>query len=187
MVSLFVKNMVCPRCIMAVKDELDQLQIPYSRVELGKITLPKSLDIPEIQRLADSLRDCGFELLEERKSTLVSQIKTLLIEQIQHSEELLTENYSNFISERLHHEYTYLSKLFSQEEGITIEKYIIRLKMERVKELIFYKEKSLSEIATLLGYNSVAYLSAQFKKEIGMTISAFKRQTALGRNSLDEL
>ncbi len=138
-------------------------------------------------QLAESLQARGFELLEEGKSTLISQIKSILIEQIQHSDESMSENYSSFISEKLRHEYTYLSKLFSQVEGITIEKYITRLKIERVKELIFYKERSLSEIADILGYSSVAYLSSQFKRETGMTPSAFKKQTPAARKSLDQI
>ena len=176
---LFVKNMVCPRCISSVKEALDQLQLPYSSIELGKIIWESS---PSIQK---KIR--GFELLEEGKSTLISQIKSILIEQIQHSESSMSENFSSFISEKLNHEYTYLSRLFSQVEGITIEKYITKLKVERVKELIFYKEKSLSEIADLLNYSSVAYLSSQFKKETGMTPSAFKKNGNEFRVGLDKI
>lgn len=184
---LFVKNMVCPRCITSVKEALDQMHLTYSTVELGKIALDSTPSFSQKEQLAKSLQDRGFELLEEGKATLISQIKSILIEQIQHTDEAMAENYSSFISEKLQHEYTYLSKLFSQVEGITIEKYITRLKIERVKELIFYKEKSLSEIAGMLGYSSVAYLSSQFKKETGMTPSAFKKQAIPNRKSLDEI
>lgn len=179
--------MVCPRCIVSVKEALDQLELSYSSVELGEIELDSLLTLYQKDQLADSLKSRGFELLEEGKSTLISQIKSILIEKIQHSDEVMHENYSSFISERLHHEYTYLSKLFSQVEGITIEKYITKLKIERVKELIFYNEKSLSEIADLLGYSSVAYLSSQFKKETGMTSSEFKKQDRPPRKSLDQI
>jgi AraC-like DNA-binding protein len=184
---LFVKNMVCPRCITAVKDAMDEIQLPYSSVELGKITLHGSLDTTQNKLLSVALQDRGFELLEENRASLISQIKSILIEQIQHSDEPMRENYSSFISEKLQQEYTYLSKLFSQVEGITIERYISRLKIERVKELIFYKEKNLSEIADQLGYSSVAYLSSTFKKETGMTTTAFKKQSFLSRKSLDEI
>ena len=187
MPQIFIKNMVCPRCITSVKEVLDQLKLPYSTVHLGEINLDYPLNLSQKKQLADSLFNRGFELLEEGKSTLISQIKSILIEQIQHSEDLLTENYSSFISENLHHEYTYLSKLFSQVEGITIEKYITKLKVERVKELIFYKEKTLSEIADQLGYSSVAYLSSQFKRETGMTPSEFKKQTKMSRIGIDQL
>ncbi|WP_192349728.1 AraC family transcriptional regulator [Algoriphagus sp. Y33] len=184
---IYVKNMVCPRCIASVKEVLNRLQLPYSTVELGKIVLDSHPEFPQKKQLAESLEARGFELLEEGKSTLISQIKSILIGQIQHSDQPMSENYSSFISENLMHEYTYLSKLFSQVEGITIEKYITRLKIERVKELIFYKEKSLSEIADLLNYSSVAYLSSQFKKETGMSPSAFRKQGSHKQTSLDKI
>ena len=187
MAVIHVKNMVCPRCIASVKEALDQLKLSYSSIELGRITLESSPSVSQKKQLSESLQTRGFELLEEGKSTLISHIKSILIEQIQHTDESIRENFSSFISEKLNHEYTYLSKLFSQVEGITIEKYITRLKIERVKELMFYKEKSLSEIADQLGYSSVAYLSAQFKKETGMTPSEFKKQTKTGRKSLDSI
>ncbi|MCE7058016.1 AraC family transcriptional regulator [Algoriphagus sp. AGSA1] len=184
---IYVKNMVCPRCIAAVRESLDQLLIPYSTVKLGSISF---VDLPCAEKrreLEESLQSRGFELLEQGKSALISQVKSILIERIQHSEELMSENYSSFISNKLNHEYTYLSKLFSQVEGITIEKYITKLKIERVKELITYNEKSLSEIADLLSYSSVAYLSSQFKKETGMTPSHFKKQGGGQRKELDKL
>lgn len=184
---IYVKNMVCPRCITSVKEVLDQLELPYSYVDLGKIEIESSFSISKKNQLAKVLQDRGFELLEEGKSTLISQIKSILIEQIQYSEKPMFENYSSFISDKLNHEYTYLSKLFSQIEGITIEKYITKLKIERVKELIFYNEKSLSEIADQLGYSSVAYLSSQFKRETGMTPTAFKNQSTPERRSLDQI
>ncbi|MDR7128198.1 AraC-like DNA-binding protein [Algoriphagus sp. 4150] len=184
---IYVKNMVCPRCISSVKEVLDQQQLSYSTVELGKIVLDSPLSHPQKKQLAKGLENRGFELLEAEKSKLISQIKSILIGQIQHSDQPMSENYSSFISENLMHEYTYLSKLFSQVEGITIEKYITGLKIERVKELIFYNEKSLSEIADLLNYSSVAYLSSQFKKETGMSPSIFKKQGNHKRRSLDEI
>ncbi|PZX55438.1 AraC family transcriptional regulator [Algoriphagus ratkowskyi] len=179
--------MVCPRCITSVEDVLQQLALPYSFVELGKIVLDNPISSSQKGQLDVSLRDRGFEMLEEGKSMLISQIKSILIEQIQHSNEPMSENYSSFIAEHLQHEYTYLSKLFSQVEGITIEKYITKLKIERVKELIFYNEKNLSEIADQLNYSSVAYLSSQFKKEIGMTPTEFKKQVEPHRKGLDEI
>jgi len=185
--QIHIKNMVCPRCIASVIESLKQVDIPYSSVELGRVILHSSLTADKKIQLDLDLKLRGFELLEDRKSLLISQIKNILIVQIQHSEYSITENYSTFISEKLSHEYTSLSRLFSQVEGITIEKYINKLKIERVKELIFYNEKSLSEIAELLSYSSVAYLSSQFKKETGMTSSEFRNQTKTARKSLDQL
>tara|TARA_R110002020_G_scaffold52026_6_gene146747 strand:- start:2010 stop:2573 length:564 start_codon:yes stop_codon:yes gene_type:complete len=184
---IYVKNMVCPRCITSVSETLKKLHIPYSTVELGKISLDAHLSQTQYKQLVDSLISQGFELLEDGKSTLISQIKSTLIDQIQHSNGEMTENYSRFISEKLKHEYTYLSKLFSQVEGITIEKFITKVKIERVKELIIYNEKSLSEIADLLNYSSVAYLSSQFKKETGMTLSTFRKQGKDSRIGLDKI
>ncbi|UZD23356.1 AraC family transcriptional regulator [Algoriphagus halophytocola] len=187
MALIYVKNMVCPRCIASVSDTLDQLEITFTSVDLGKIRLESPLNSRQTIQLAETLKNHGFELLENGKSTLISQIKSILIERIQHSDENKSENYSSFISESLNHEYTYLSRLFSQVEGITIEKYITKLKVERIKELIFYQEKTLSEIADLLNYSSVAYLSAQFKKETGMSPSQFKKQGLGKRKGLDEV
>ena len=184
---IYVKNMVCPRCVTSVKEILDQLGLSYWSVELGKITLESNPSNAQKKQLAELLKAQGFELLEEGKSSLISQIKSILIGQIQHSDKSISENYSSFISEKLNHEYTYLSKLFSQVEGITIEKYITKVKIERVKELIIYNENSLSEIADILGYSSVAYLSAQFKKETGMTPSAFKKKGKGFRYGLDKI
>ncbi|RAI93938.1 helix-turn-helix domain-containing protein [Algoriphagus yeomjeoni] len=184
---IYVKNMVCPRCIASVCKTLDNLGLSYSSVDLGKIRLDSSPNNQQKITLAEKLKANGFELLEDGKSALISQIKSLLVDQIQHSKEYLAENYSNYIAEKLNHEYTYLSKLFSQVEGITIEKYITKLKIERVKELISYNEKNLSEVADLLNYSSVAYLSAQFKKETGMTPSEFRKQIKSGRKSLDQI
>lgn len=179
--------MVCPRCIASVSNTLDDLALSYSSVDLGKIMLDSSPNSQQKKELAESLQANGFELLEDGKSSLISQIKSILIEQIHHSTGDLSQNYSSFISEKLNHEYTYLSKLFSQVEGITIEKYITKIKIERVKELIIYNEKSLSEIADQLNYSSVAYLSSQFKKETGMTPTDFKNQVNTNRKSLDRI
>ena len=118
---------------------------------------------------------------------MISQIKTLIIEQIHHADQRLSENFSSFLAEKLDHEYSSLSRLFSQVEGITIEKYITRQKVERVKEYLFYEQLSLSEIAHRMEYSSVAYLSSQFKKETGMTPSEFKNSGKPNRRSLDEI
>ncbi|MDI1323349.1 MAG: AraC family transcriptional regulator [Algoriphagus sp.] len=185
--TLLIKNMVCPRCIEAVKDSLIDLNIGFSGIELGKVTLTQEVSDVLKSRLSTALEGKGFEILESKTSAMISQTKSLIIEQIHHSDESLSENFSSFLAEKLDHEYTSLSRLFSQVEGITIEKYITRQKIERVKEFLFYDQLSLSEIAFKLGYSSVAYLSSQFKKETGMTPSEFKKNHSGERKSLDQV
>lgn len=185
--EILIKNMVCPRCIDAVKKSLEDSKITFDSIELGKVSLKSDLTPAQKTNLSDSLESKGFELLESKTSAIISQIKSLIIEQIHHSDENLGENFSTFLAEKLNHEYTSLSRLFSQVEGITIEKFITRQKIERVKELLYYDQLNLSEIAFKLNYSSVAYLSAQFKKETGMTPSEFKRNHSGERKSLDQL
>ena len=185
--EILIKNMVCPRCIEAVKKTLMDTHIEFESIELGKVALPRDLEGSKKSELSKSLQEKGFELLEKKSAALISQIKSLIIEQIHHRDQGMSENFSSFLSINLNHEYTSLSRLFSQVEGITIEKYITRQKIERVKEFLFYDQLSLSEIAFELGYSSVAYLSAQFKKETGMTPSEFKKNQGLKRKSLDQI
>lgn len=185
--EILIKNMVCPRCIEAVKESLEDSKVAYETISLGKVSLPSDLTPYQKTSLSSSLESKGFELLESRTSALISQIKSLIIAQIHHTDESLGENFSTFLAEKLNHEYTSLSRLFSQVEGITIEKYIMRQKIERVKELLFYGQLSLSEIAFTLNYSSVAYLSAQFKKETGMTPGEFRKNRQAKRMGLDEI
>ena len=183
--EIFIKNMVCPRCIKAVKTTLKEMGIPYHSVELGKVFLFQSLDSDLEERFSKALENQGFEFLKGEKSALISKIKSLLIDQIHHSDQNLTTNYSDFLVDKLNHDYAYISRLFSSVVGITIEKYITKLKTEKIKELLIYDELTLSEIAFKLDYSSVAYLSTQFKKETGMTPSAFKKSKSNFRKSLD--
>lgn len=182
-----IKNMVCPRCIEAVKKSLEENHIEFDQIELGRVTLPQPILESKKETLAKSLLEKGFELLETRNAVLIAQIKAVIIQHIHHQEDGLGENFSSILSDQLQHEYTSLSRIFSQVEGITIEKYITRQKIERIKEFIFYDQWSLSEIANYLGYSSVAYLSAQFKKETGMTPSEFKKSRIGKRKSLDQV
>ncbi|OJJ19210.1 AraC family transcriptional regulator [marine bacterium AO1-C] len=184
---IHIKNMVCARCIISVKDILTDLTIPFYKVELGEVALKKALTDNEQKQLNDRLLTVGFELLQSAKSALISRIKTLLINQIHHQDEPLAMNYSTFLTENLHQEYGYLSRLFSSVEGITIEKYIAEQKIEKVKELLFYNEFTLSEIAFQMHYSSTAHLSAQFKKQTGMTPTQFKKEKSLQRRSLDQI
>lgn len=185
--EIMIKNMVCPRCIEAVKTILDETDIPYQSVELGKVSLNDPLGTEKELILSEALTYHGFELLKGEKSAMISKIKSLLIEQIHHSEQNLTTNYSDFLANKLNHEYAYLSRLFSSVEGITIEKYITKLKTEKIKEFLIYDELTLSEVAYKMDYSSVAYLSTQFKKETGMTPSEFKKSKSNIRKSLDKV
>src|SRR5690606_17079297 len=183
----YIKNMVCPRCIMAVENIFSEMGLEPDKIELGEVTLTKVLAETEKSKLNDKLQQIGFELLGSTKTKLTAQLKKLIIEQIHCSQEPLKQKFSVVLSEKLNHDYTCHSRLFSSIEGITIEKFIAKQRIEKVKELLFYNEMTLSEIAFAMDYSSVAYLSAQFKKETGMTPSAFKAQKSSGRKSLDGL
>lgn len=186
--TLFIKNMVCHRCKLAVENELKKIGLHPLKVELGEVVLKEDLiNRQQLQSLSNNLNNLGFELLDDKRKKLIEQIKTFIIQSIHYSQEQPHKNYSKLIAENLHHDYSYLSKLFSETEGITIEQYIINQKIERVKELLAYDEKSLSEIAYETGYSSVAHLSAQFKKVTGLTPTAFKQSGIQHRKNLDRL
>ena len=185
--TIHIRNMVCPRCIETVQTVFRDLGIPISSIRLGEVRIPGRISEDQKKDLAGKLSAHGFELLTDTKSKLIGKIKTLIIEKVHYSEEPLNQNYSDFLAEKLNHDYTYLSKLFSAVEGITIERFIVRQKIEKVKELIIYNELSLSEIAYKLGYSSVAYLSTQFRNETGMTPTGFKKSSQPQRHSLDSI
>ncbi|MXV51323.1 helix-turn-helix domain-containing protein [Pedobacter sp. HMF7647] len=191
MLELTIKNMVCPRCITAVNNIFHELKLEPTSVELGTVRLADDKLAPEkLHEIKKILAEQGFELLDDSNQKLIGRIKTLVIEKIFHSQHLdLKTNWSDIISQALHHDYGSLSGLFSSVEGITLEQYIIRQKIERVKELLMYNELSLSEIYWKLGYSSVAHLSAQFKKITGDTPSHFKNQrsSASERKPIDSI
>lgn len=178
--------MVCPRCIMAVKDILNKSNIEYTHIQLGHVILNKDLTGKEKEELPGELKNIGFELLSDTQQQTVEQIKNLIIKQIHHSD---SESFtiSDLLSDKLHKDYSYLSKLFSSIEGITIEHYTILQKVERIKEFLSYDQLTLSEIADKMGYSSVAHVSAQFKKVTGMTPSVFKSQSKGLRTSIDNI
>lgn len=186
---LFVKNMVCNRCIMMVQQLLDRLSIPYEKVELGEIVLYDRLDDETFLRLNAELNLLGFDLLNDRKASIISQIKSCIIKYIHSDDELLmNKKLSVILAEQLHTDYNYLSALFSSIESITIEKYVILQRIERVKELLAYDELNLNEIAFKLSYSSVQHLSLQFKKITGLTPSQYKQSAKeIGRKPLDEV
>jgi len=179
--------MVCSRCVMVVQSEMDKLGIPPNNIKLGEVTLDRELSKAEKNAVGSALARVGFELIDDRKSRLIEQIKTAIINLVHHQEGDKKYNLSNVLSQALNHEYSYLSNLFSEVEGTTIEKYFIAQKIEKVKELLVYDELTLSEIAHLLNYSSVAYLSNQFKKVTGLTPSHFKQIKEGKRMALDEV
>jgi AraC-like DNA-binding protein len=183
----YIKNMVCPRCIMAVSGILNELNIEFKEIELGSVCFTNPISKDLSNKLSEKLSQLGFELLEPGKSGLIARVKAAIVEQVHYSSKPLKENFSSYLAEKLHHDYSYLSRLFSSVEGITIEKFIAKQKIERVKELIFYDELTLSEIAFKMDYSSVAYLSTQFKKETGMTPTEFKNTHQPGHRHLDSL
>ncbi len=187
MTPLFIKNMVCNRCIMAVKSELDKLEIDPTDVQLGEVTLEKELTTQEKEKLSKALVSLGFEMIDDKKSRLIEKIKNTIIDLVHHQGNETKTNLSDVLSSKLFHDYNYLSNLFSEVEGTTIEKYFIAQKIEKVKELLVYDELSLSEIAFRLNYSSVAYLSNQFKKVTGLSPSHFKKIREDRRKPLDEV
>lgn len=179
--------MVCSRCQMAVKNVLEKANIPYLTVELGEIEVQEELTIPQLTALKIGLTQLGFELIDDKKSRIIEKIKNRIIKLIHHSDEQIKINLSDYLADQLHYDYTYLSNLFSEIEGTTIEKYFIAQRIEKIKELLIYDELTLSEIADKLGYSSVAYLSNQFKKITGLTPSHFKTLKENKRRNIEEL
>ena len=185
--KLYIKNMVCNRCIMVVRDAMIALNINYTDIALGEVDLDKPLTIEERQKLQYALLSLGFELIEDKNSRIIEQIKTVIIDIIQNQDGEMHTNLSHLLSDKLNHEYSTLSNLFSEVEGTTIEKYFISQRIEKVKELLVYDELSLTEIAHKLNYSSVAYLSNQFKKVTGLTTGHFKKIKEAKRKPLDEV
>jgi len=186
--TLHIKNMVCNRCIKVIKSEFKKLKIDIDYIELGTVYLNTPLNESMLSKIKEVLNEDGFELIGDKKSKIIDRIKTLIIE-ITHYGKKLPEsvNISEFISKEIGYDYSYLSNLFSSVEGITIEKYTINQKIEKVKELLVYDELSLKEISFKLDYSSIQHLSNQFKKITGMTPSYFKKLKGTRRKPLDEV
>ncbi len=184
---LYIKNMVCNRCKMVVRDELLKFGMHPITIELGEVEIREELDSQMKHQLNEVLQPLGFELIDDKKTQIIEKIKNTVVEFVHYSDEQIKINFSDHLSALLHHDYGYLSNLFSDVEGITIEKYLIAHKIEKVKELLKYDELSLSEIADKLGYSSVAYLSNQFKKVTGLTPSHFKKLAEKTRTPLDKI
>lgn len=179
--------MVCNRCITAVENELDKLKLKVEDIKLGEVTLEKEPSEADKTKLENALIALGFEIIDDKKSKIIEKIKNLIIEVVHRQNNAIKTNLSDLLSDKLHQDYNYLSNLFSEVEGQTIEKYFIAQKIEKVKELLVYDELSLSEIAFRLNYSSAAYLSNQFKKVTGLTPSHFKKVGEQKRKPLDEI
>jgi len=179
--------MVCIRCKMVVKEELAKLGIHYTVVELGEVEIMENISAGQHDQIKIALLKSGLELMDDKKSILIEKIKNVIIESVHYSEEPLTINFSQLLSQKLNHDYTYLANLFSEVQGTTIEKFLIAHKIERVKELLVYNELNLTEIAWRMHYSSVAHLSTQFKKVTGLTPSHFKQLREKRRSMLEDL
>jgi len=184
---LYIKNMVCNRCISAVRTALTSLGYEVHNVILGEAEIARTPDAAQLETIAVTLKQLGFELIADRKGRVIEHIKNEIVQLVHHSGELLATNLSSFLADKLQYDYTYLSNLFSEVEDTTIEKYYIAQRIEKVKELLVYDELSLAQIADLLGYSSAAYLSGQFKKVTGFTPTHSKTIKATKRHSIDKL
>lgn len=179
--------MVSSRCKMIVKEELNKLNLHFIVVGLGEVEVMENLTEEQQQQLKSALLMCGLELIDDRRVILIEKVKNVITEMIHFSEESPKVNYSDFISKKVNYDYTYLSNLFSEIKGITIQQFIIIHKVEKIKELLFYGELNLSEIACKLHYSSVAHLSNQFKKITGLSPSDFKKLKDRKRTPVEEI
>lgn len=179
--------MVCNRCILVVKQELEKLKLQTVNVSMGEVKLTKPATDKQLKNLNESLKELGFEVLDNQKQKQIEKIKNLLIKKVQSGE--VEEHFSitNYLTRAFNKDYSNISRLFSEVEGITIEQFFILQKTEKVKELLVYGEFNLSEISYLLGYSSVAHLSGQFKKVAGLTPSHFKKMGSTLRHPLDNI
>jgi AraC-like DNA-binding protein len=185
--KLFIKYMVSNRCKMAVKEELKKLGLHYVVVDLGEVDIMESISTEQNEQLKKALHCIGLELMDDKRAILIEKIKNIIIEMVHYTDEMTKVNFSDFLSEKLNHNYTYLANLFSEVQGTTIEQFMIAHKIERIKELIIYDELSITEIAWKMNYSSVAHLSNQFKKMTGLTPSHFKQMKDKKRNPIEDI
>ncbi len=185
--KLYIKYMVSLRCKMVVKEELINLGLQYIILDLGMVEILEDITLKQREQLKVNLLRSGLELLDDKKSILIEKIKNVIIEMIHYNDELPKVNYSDYISEKLHYDYTYLANTFSEVKGITIQQFIIIHKIERVKELLLYDELNLTEIAYKLHYSSVAHLSNQFKKVTGLSPSFYKQLRQKRKGNLENM
>lgn len=172
--KLYIKYMVSIRCKMVVKAELENLGLKYRTVDFGEVEMAESISKDKREQLKNALLKSGLELMDDKKAILIEKIKSVIIEMVHYADDKPKTNFSDYLTEKLGYDYTYLANLFSEVTGVTIEYFIIAHKIERVKELLIYDELNLTEISYKLNYSSVAHLSTQFKKVTGLTPSFFK-------------
>ncbi|MGL4519288.1 MAG: helix-turn-helix domain-containing protein [Phocaeicola sp.] len=187
METIYIKNMVCDRCTLVVKSIFAQLSIAMEQVVLGEVTVAESLTNLQQCELKERLEAVGFEVIDNRRARLIEQVKQTIRELVHRKEGALKLNLSDYVAQMVKQEYASLSALFSEVEGITIEKYYIAQKIERVKELLMYDHLSLSEIAHQLNYSSTAHLSNQFKKVTGLTPTFYKQMAEKRRKPIDKV
>ena len=179
--------MVSARCKMVVKEELKKLGIHFIVVDLGEVEIMESISLEQRELLKIGLMEAGLELMDDKRALLIEKIKNAIIEMVHYTDEPLKINFSDYLSEKLKHDYTYLANLFSEVQGTTIEHYIINHKIERIKELIIYDELNITEIAWKMNYTSVAHLSNQFKKVTGLSPSHFKQMKDKRRSQIEDI
>jgi AraC-like DNA-binding protein len=185
--KLHIKNMVSDRCKIIVRTELQKLGIPFSKVELGEVEILGYINKEQQNRINATLKNLGFELLQDKKSIQIESVKNCIVEMVHYSEQQPKIKFSVFLSQRLNHDYTYLSNIFSENQGISIECYLLNQRLERIKELLFYDELNISEIAEKLHFSSTGHLSNQFKKMTGLTPSQYKHLSLKRRKPLEDV
>lgn len=186
--TVYIKNMVCGRCKMAVQAVFEGAGVHPEHIVLGEVQVADGTMTPQqLKEIEHQLQLLGFELIDDRKSRIIERIKNLVVTLVHYTGEQPREKYSELITQELHYDYSYLSKLFSEVEGITIEQYIISQKVEKIKEYLVYDEMQLGEIAVHMGYSSLAHLSAQFKKVTGMSPGQFKKLGIHQRKPIDQV
>ena len=179
--------MVSNRCKMVVKEELRKLGLHYIVVDLGEVDIMENITMEQHDLLNIGLKTSGLELMDDKRAVLIEKIKNIIVEMVHHSDDMIKINFSDLLTSKLNHNYTYLANLFSEVQGTTIEQFIISHKIERIKELIIYDELSITEIAYKMNYSSLAHLSNQFKKMTGLTPSHFKQLKDKRRSSIEEI
>jgi len=179
--------MVSTRCKMAVKEELRKLGLHFIVVDLGEVEIMENISAEQRDELKIALLNSGLELMDDKRAILIEKIKNAIVEMVHHADEIMKTNFSDYLSEKLNHNYTYLANLFSEVQGTTIEQFMIAHKIERIKELIIYDELNITEIAWKMNYSSVAHLSNQFKKMTGLSPSHFKQLKVKRRSPIEEI
>lgn len=179
--------MVSNRCKLAVKETLKRLGLHFILIELGEVEIMENISEEQREQVRIALDAAGFELMDDKRSVLIEKIKNIVVEMVHHSDEIVKVNFSDYLSEKINHDYTYLANLFSEVQGSTIEQFIISHKVERIKELIIYDELNITEIAWKMNYSSVAHLSNQFKKVTGLSPSHFRLLKEKRRSPIEEI